>query len=95
MQQCHFDFGEQKFVGIKIKSMTKSPLTVENAAYSLTCGDDEETTGECTLEQFNDYTVIVKALINPLRANTIYELRFTYDIGPEHFEYPVKVRVTL
>lgn len=56
-------------------------------------GDNIEASGDCEVQAIrSDYTVL-KAKIQPMIANNVYTLRFSYDVNDEHLEQDVTVRV--
>lgn len=56
-------------------------------------GDAIEASGDCEVQAIrSDYTVL-KAKIQPMIANNVYTLRFSYDVNDEHLEQDVTVRV--
>lgn len=78
---------------IAINSTDHHPFEVTNALWSLTNGDTIEASGDCEVQAIrSDYTVL-KAKIQPMIANNVYTLRFSYDVNDEHLEQDVTVRV--
>lgn len=94
IESTDFIVGEKKKVFIKIRSLCRSPMEVTKATYSLGIGDEEEDSGECEICEKSPTETIISALIQPMRKNAIYDLRYFYEIYPEKLEYRVRVRVT-
>lgn len=85
--------GEDRRVSIAINSTDCHPFEVTNALWSLMNGDAIEASGDCEVQAIrSDYTVL-KAKIQPMIANNVYTLRFSYDVNDEHLEQDVTVRV--
>lgn len=85
--------GEDRRVSIAINSTDRHPFEVANARWSLINGDTIEASGYCGVHAIrSDYTVL-KAKIQPMIANNVYTLRFSYDVNDEHLEQDVTVRV--
>lgn len=85
--------GEDRRVSIAINSTDRHPFEVTNALWSLMNSDKIEASGDCEVQAIrSDYTVL-KAKIQPMIANNVYTLRFSYDVNDEHLEQDVTVRV--
>lgn len=93
MDRVQFKLGEKKYVMIEVRSCNQQPFEVAKATYKLRCGLTEEASGECEINQTNDMTVILMALIQPQAKGATYELEFTYQILPETLIYKVLVNV--
>lgn len=89
-----FELGEKKYVCIGVQSTNRKPFDVVSAKYVLRNGDQEETKGDCIIEQKNDTVTILSALIQPMIKGATYTLEYTYEIPPEILKYEVKVQVT-
>lgn len=64
-----------------------TPWNQDNGSYSV------EASGDCEVQAIrSDYTVL-KAKIQPMIANNVYTLHFSYDVNDEHLEQDVTVRV--
>jgi hypothetical protein len=85
--------GEDRRVSIAINSTDRHPFEITNALWSLMNGDAIEASGDCEVQAIrSDYTVL-KVKIQPMIANNVYTLRFSYDVNDEHLEQDVTVRV--
>lgn len=93
MDRVRFELGEKKYIMIEVRSCNHQPFEVAKATYKLRCGLTEEASGECEINQTNDTTVIVMALVQPQAKGATYELEFTYQIPPETLIYKVLVNV--
>lgn len=93
MDRVRFRLGEKKYVMIEVRSCNNQPFEVAKATYKLCCGLTEEAAGDCEINQVNDKTVILMALIQPQAKGATYELEFTYQIPPETLIYSVMVKV--
>lgn len=93
MDRERFELGEKKYIMIEVRSCNNQPFEVAKATYKLRCGLTEEASGECEINQTNDTTVIVMALVQPQAKGATYELEFTYQIPPETLIYKVLVNV--
>ena len=89
-----FEFGEKKYVCISVQSTNRKPFDVTSAKYILRNGDQEETKGDCIIEQKSDTVTVLSALIQPMIKGATYTLEYTYEIPPEILKYEVKVQVT-
>lgn len=86
--------GEKKKVSILVSATYGRTFEITNATFSLVCGNDEESTGDCDIEMLNESECIISALVEPLRKNAIYVLDFWYDIYPkQRLNYKCLVRV--
>ena len=84
--------GEIRKIVISVKSTCRKAFEIENAKFSLKCGEEEESSGDCTIEMITPTELWMSALIQPQRAKDRYLLRFTYDIGPESLIYECEIR---
>lgn len=85
--------GERRRVYIAIKSIGRQPFEISNATFTLTIGDELDAQGYCDVVEEDFDEVLLGALIQPMRKNAIYMLRFTYEIYPTKLYYDVKIRV--
>lgn len=93
MESVDFLVGEKKRVSISVKSIRQVPFEITDARFSLRCGEDEEVSGNLVVEPIRKGEVLLSALVQPQRANTLYDLEFSYEIYPETYLHYVKVRV--
>lgn len=93
MKSVSFDFGEKKKVLLDIRSTNNTPFEITNASWSLLCGDEEESHGDCEINYIRKYEYELSSLIQPMRPRCLYLLKVEYDILDEHFIEYVKVRV--
>ena len=93
-EKAYFELGEKKYVCISVQSTNRKPFDVTSAKYILRNGDQEETKGDCIIEQKSDTVTILSALIQPMIKGATYTLEYTYEIPPEILKYEVKVQVT-
>lgn len=89
-----FEFGEKKYVCISVRSTHGKPFDVTSAKYVLRNGDQEETKGDCIIEQKSDTVTVLSALIQPMIKGATYTLEYTYEIPPEILKYEVRVYVS-
>lgn len=85
--------GEDRRVSIAINRTDRHPFEVTNALWSLTNGDNIEASGDCEVQAIRSDCTVLKAKIQPMIANNVYTLRFSYDVNDEHLEQDVTVRV--
>ena len=93
MKSVSFDFGEKKKVLLDIRSVNNTPFEIASASWSLLCGDEEESHGDCEINYIRKYEHELSSLIQPMRPRCLYLLKVEYDILDEHFIEYVKVRV--
>lgn len=93
MESVDFLVGEKKKVTISVKSIGQEPFEITDGVFSLRCGEDAESSGNLVMENVRKGVVTLSALIQPQRANTLYDLEFSYCIYPETYLHYVKVRV--
>lgn len=86
--------GERRRVYIAVKSICRQPFEISNATFSFTVGDELDAQGYCDVIEYDKDEVLLGALIQPMRKNSIYMLRFSYEIYPTKLYYDVKVRVS-
>lgn len=66
---------------------------VSNAKYLLLAGEEAEDSGVCEINQKSDNEVILTAIVQPQRNNTIYRLEYTYEIPPEILKCDILISV--
>lgn len=93
MERVDFKLGEKKYVCIKITSTTGEAFEVANAKYLLHAGEETEDSGVCEIKQKSDNEVILTAIVQPQRNNTIYRLEYTYEIPPEILKHDILISV--
>ena len=90
MERVEFKLGEKKRVCIRITSTTGQEFEVTSAKYLLLAGEDS---GVCEINQKSDNEVILTAIVQPQRNNTIYRLEYTYEIPPEILKCDILISV--
>ncbi len=93
MERVEFKLGEKKRVCIRITSTTGEAFEVSNAKYILLAGKEAEDSGVCEINQKSDNEVILTAIVQPQRNNTIYRLEYTYEIPPEILKCDILISV--
>lgn len=93
MDRTDFKLGEKKYVCVRVKSCANQPFEITGAKYVLRCGEDEEATGDCKIEQWSRGETVLSALIEPKRKNAAYILEYTYQVPPEILKYEVMINV--
>ncbi len=93
MDRVEFKLGERKYICISITSTTGDAFEVTNAKYLLLSGDEIEDSGVCEIKQKSDNEVILTAIVQPQRNNTIYRLEYTYEIPPEILKHDILISV--
>lgn len=91
MDRVQFKLGEKKYVMIEVRSCNQQPFEVVKASYELSTNTEIEDSGDCEINQVDDKTVVLMALIQPRIKGTVYSLEFTYRIPPETIIYRVLV----
>lgn len=89
-----FQFGERRMVTACVRSTSKQPFEIKDAAFSLMRGKEEEASGLCVVEEISPVEMHMSAMISPLRPNAVYRLEFRYRIADEKLIYPCKILVT-
>lgn len=92
MECVEFKLGEKKYICISVTSTTGN-IEVTSAKYLLLSGDETEDSGMCEIKQKASNEVILSAIVQPQRNNTVYRLEFTYEILPEILKHDVLVNV--
>lgn len=87
--------GETRKIVISVKSTCRKAFEITNAQFKLLCGDEEDQSGECSVEMITPTEMWLSALITPQRANARYALRFTYTIEPETLIYECEIRTII
>lgn len=90
-----FHLGERRKVRILVENIHSRDCIVSSAKYILKCGAETEDSGECTIEQVTNSSVMLSMLLSPQRANTTYTLLVRYSIGEEEYIYTCLIRVCL
>lgn len=85
--------GERRRLRVLVENTTGLDCYISSAKYTLTCGDETESSGDCEIERVDTSTTILSALIFPQRSNASYLFNIEYDIGDETYLYSCIVRV--
>lgn len=93
MECVEFKLGEKKYICISVTSTMGETFEVTSAKYLLLSGDETEDSGMCEIKQKASNEVILSAIVQPQRNNTVYRLEFTYEILPEILKHDVLVNV--
>lgn len=88
MQRINFDIGESRHVRLLIKSANDEAFIIQSAKWELLKSGQKETGGDCIIDGH-----VIDAFITPL-TNTVYKLRFTYQIADEILIEIIEVAVT-
>ena len=91
MDRVNLKLGEKRYVMIEVRSCNNQPFEIVKASYKLSTSTEVEDSGECEINQVDDKTVVLMALIQPRAKGTVYSLEFTYQISPETIMYRVLV----
>lgn len=93
MDRVDFKFGEKKYICISVTSCSKEMFEITNAKYSLCIGSEIEASGICGINQKSDDEVILTAIVQPQRNQTLYRLEITYEIPPEILMHDILISV--
>lgn len=93
MDRVDFKFGEKKYVCISVTSCSREMFEIASAKYSLRIGSEIEASGICEINQKSDDEVILTAIVQPQRNQTLYRLEITYEIPPEILMHEVMINV--
>lgn len=95
MKSITFDFGEQKNVTLDIRSLDRKAFYISEASWELHSSDEIESQGDAKIIPINSTHSQIECLIEPLKPDSLYDLKVQYKINDKILIEHVRVRTEL